>query len=181
MRRQRTTQPPAPPPDIEALVIAEKTFGSDPIWHIDGQQPDKYVLSVPLNIGYVICEGLFLDGNCQRTIPDASVSLSLTYKPAYGPSGPLTRLDWKPTHLHHNNGLIRGEWRFKRIDQTHLHPFAENYIRGLKWMFENNLPIALPVERDLRLFREMLDYLGGILRIGDIQRIAPPAWEPRLL
>lgn len=114
-------------------------------------------------------------------MPDTDVSFMLTYKPPFGLSGALIRLDWKPFHHHANRGLIKGEWSFRRINQTHFHPFWENFERGLPIMLRENLPIALPVERALENFRDMLNYAGELMRISDIQKIGPPRWEPRFL
>lgn len=181
MARSRGQPPPLPAPDVQALFGAPKTFAIDPVWHVDEHNRERFILSVPLCIDYVVEEGLFLDAHCPVAMPDTDVTFNLSFKPAYGYSGALSRLDWNPLHTHDNKGLVKGEWKWKRMYETHFHPFADNYACGLQWMFQNNLPIAYPLVFPLQNFREMLDYLGQTLQISDVQRIAPPIWAPRFL
>jgi hypothetical protein len=168
-------------PDLQRFVEQEKTLGTEPAWFLDSQDQNKLRLSVPLAIDGVIEEGLYLDGHCRADDQDNDVTINMTYKPAQGLSGPLTRLDWNPIHPHGNKGLIGGEWRYKLIQGTHLHPFSENYVKGMKFMFDNNLPIALPCDEPLPNFREMLRYVGDAMKISDIQRIPLPPVTSRLI
>ena len=64
-------------PDFQRLVDAEKSFANDPWWFFDSPNEDRYVLSVPLIIDSVVEEGLFLEGNCMRDLPDQQVTLVL--------------------------------------------------------------------------------------------------------
>ena len=173
--------PSAPVPDFRGMVGAQKTFGDDPHWTLDSHDSDKYILNVPLVIDGVITQGVFLSANCHKSMPDHDVTFMLIYKPAYGYSGALIRLDWNPSHTHCNVGYVSGEWKWKEIRETHIHPFTDNYARGMQWMFEGNLPIAFPIDRPLPNFREMLAYFGREAGILDIQRVRPPTWEPKLL
>jgi len=98
-----------------------------------------------------------------------------------GYTGPLIRLDWNPTHTHGNHGQVSGEWKWKIIEGTHVHPFTENYTRGMRWMFVGNLPIAFPVDTPLLHFRDMLQYFGSESGIREIQMVEVPSWELKLL
>lgn len=168
-------------PDFQSLVDQEKTLGEDPEWFFDSQDTKKLRLSVPLRIDGVVIEGLYLEGHCPADNQDIDITLNLAYKPAEGLSGALYRLDWNPLHTHGNKGLVSGEWKYKTIYGTHRHPFQENYTKGVKFMFDNNLPIAFPVADQLSNFREMLHYAGQLFRITDIQRISPPPGTQRLV
>jgi hypothetical protein len=128
----RTRAPLPYIPDLPALVSAEKKIGAEPRWTLDGKDSDEYVLCVPLSVDGVIREGVFLDANCHKSIPDHDVTFNLTYKPVFGYSGALIRLDWNPFHTHGNSGLINGEWKWKEIRTTHIHPFKENHAKGMK-------------------------------------------------
>lgn len=163
------------------LATAEKEFAAEPWWYFDSPQQDRYVLnSIPLSIDHIVEEGLFLEGNCYRDNPDAAVTLVLSYKPAQGFSGPLVRIDWKPLHAHKNRGLTKGEWRFKQITGTHIHPFAANFSLGMRRMWQENLPIAFPILDPLHWYRDLLEYAGTALCISGMQRTPPPEWSPRL-
>jgi hypothetical protein len=168
-------------PNLQRFVDAEKTLGTDPAWFFDSQDQNKLRLSVPLAIDGVIEEGLYLDCHCPADDHDNDVTINMTYKPVQGLSGPLTRLDWNPVHTHGNRGLIGGEWRYKTINGSHIHPFSENFAKGIKHMFDNNLPIAFPCTTTLQNFLEMLSYVGDVMRISDIQRVPPPPVSARLV
>lgn len=170
--------------DIEAEIArlhnSSKTFSSPPSWHYDGREQEKWVMSVPLEIDYVTVEGLYLDGWCFTNAPESSVTFSLLYRPATGLSGPIARLDWRPVHSHKNGGRVAGDWKWKSIETTHLHGYDMNRSMGWARMVQNNLPIALPVDEDLRDFRALLGYSGRIWNISDMQRVPVPEWQNRL-
>jgi hypothetical protein len=142
-------------PDFAHWLTAEKSFGVEPWWYFDSPAQDRYVLSVPLVIEHVAEEGFFLAGNCMRNLPDREVSFSLVYNPAAGLSGPLSRIDWKPLQEHRNNGLVKGEFKWKPFTDTHIHPFSENHLLGLRRMWQDNLPRAYPITDSLPGFREL--------------------------
>ena len=167
--------------DFQNLVDSEKTLGEDPEWFFDSQDPKRLRLSVPLQMNGVVIEGLYLEGHCPADNQDTDVALNLVYKPARGLSGALYRLDWNPLHAHGNKGLVSGVWKYAPILGTHRHPFQENYAKGVKYMFNNNLPIAFPITDPLPNFRDMLHYAGQLFRIMDIQRISPPPGTQRLV
>lgn len=166
--------------DLERYVAAAKTFGGEPQWFYDNDDKDRYSLSVPLYIDFVIQEGLYFEAHCLKHVPDKDVTVLLLYKPPAGLHGPIVRFDWNPFHLHENHGRVSGPWRWRKIKQTHHHAFELN--RGLGWerMARNNLPIALPVEEPLNGFRDMLKYVGSLWNIKDIQKLPLPKWEERL-
>ena len=166
---------------LRHFIEADKQIGGHPSWRFDAQDDRKLRASVPLTIGGSIPEGLYLEGRCRADDPDRDVSMSLVYKPAQGLSGPLCRIDWNPLQPHRNNGLVSGPWRFAPIEGTQLHPFEENFRRGIDRMFRENLPIAFPVEETLQNFREMLSFAGEIFKIGDVQSVPVPPWSPRLV
>lgn len=167
-------------PDFERWVAAEKSFAAEPWWYFDSAAEDRYVLSVPLAIEHIVEQGLFLEGNCMRDLPEQQVTFVLNFNPAAGLAGPLSRIDWKPIGEHRNNGLIKGEYRFKPIIGTHIHPFNENHLLSLRRMWRENLPRAYPISDSLHGFRELLDYMGEVWRILEVQRIPVPEWAPRL-
>jgi hypothetical protein len=167
--------------NIQRMALSEKMIGQEPVWHLDSIDQKMLRLSVPLSIAGVIEEGLYLDCRCPSDNQDRDVAVNLTFKPAYGDSGALCRIDWNPLHPHYNNGLVKGDWKWNPIRATHCHPFPENFARGLRWMFKGNLPIAFPIIDALQNFREMLSYAGRVMRITDIQRVPPPPTSQRLL
>jgi hypothetical protein len=166
--------------DLRRLYAAEKSFGAPPQWFFDGTEQERYSMTVPLSVDYVIEEGFYLEGNCLRGYPDENVSLSLVYKPSTGFAGPLERFDWKPHHFHENRGGVKGEWKWKRITGTHVHPFELNKALGWERMVRGNLPRAMPVPEPLTGFRDMLESVRQAWKIQDIQRIPVPEWQPRL-
>jgi hypothetical protein len=166
--------------NIQRMGLFEKVIGSEPGWYFDDYDRKRLRLSVPLAISNVIEEGLFLICHCPSDNQDRDVTVNLTFKPAYGDSGTLCRVDWNPLHIHYNHGHVKGEWRFKPIRGSHLHPFRENFTKGPRVMFSNNLPAAFPIMEPLQTFREMLSYAGRVMRISDIQRIPVPPTTQRL-
>jgi hypothetical protein len=168
-------------PNLQRFAEADKTLGITPTWLLDTQNQKRLRLSVPLAIDGVIEEGLYLDCHCPADDGDNDVTINMTYKPAQGLSGPLLRFDWNPIHVHGNKGIIGGKWRYKPITGTHIHPFSENFAKGVKFMFDNNLPIAFPCDETLPNFREMLRYVGDVMKISDIQRVPLPPITSRLV
>jgi hypothetical protein len=127
---------------LRHLFESEKQIGGDSAWHFDADGRNLRI-SLPLAIGGIIPEGLYLEGRCTADLPDQDVSITLTYKPAQGLSGPLCRIDWRPRQPHRNNGLGSGPWRFIPIEGSQLHVFEQNLSRGVDRMFREDLPYCL--------------------------------------
>jgi hypothetical protein len=81
-------------PDFQRWLTAEKALAAEPWWYFDSPAEDRYVLSVPLAIDHVVEEGLFLEGNSMRNMPDREITFLINYKP---PSGcvAVERMRWR--------------------------------------------------------------------------------------
>ncbi len=171
--------------DLAQAAVGAKNLdpASSPGWFVDKNDPRRLVLKpIPVEIGYVTVEGLFLDGNCLAHARETDLSLALTYKPSVGLSGPVMRLDWNPLHSHNNKRQISGPWRIKDITGSHYHPFEDNYSRfGWDRMVKGNLPIAYPIDHNPANFRMLLDFAASFFNISDLQRIPEPGWADRLV
>lgn len=166
--------------EIERLHSSEKSFSQAPSWTYDANKSDKWVTRTPLDIDYVTVEGLFLDGWCFVREPERSVTFTLLYFPPSGLSGPIARIDWRPTHDHSNNGRIDGLWKWRPVIGTHGHNFDLNRHYGWRRMVNDNLPVALPVQEELNDFRALLGYLGRVWNIKGVQAIPVPEWSSEL-
>jgi hypothetical protein len=167
--------------EIDRLYAGSKTFAVPPSWHFEGESRNRLEMRVPLSIDYVTEEGLFLYGSCYPHVKDGGVTFVLLYHPAQGLAGPIVRFCWNPLHDHKNFGGHKGEWAWKPIVTTHLHGFELNRKYGWDGMVRKNLPIALPVDEELSDFRDMLEYVGKIFKIADIQRVPVPEWQQTLI
>jgi hypothetical protein len=66
-------------PDFQRWLTAEKALAAEPWWYFDSPAEDRYVLSVPLAIDHVVEEGLFLEGNSMRNMPDREITFLINY------------------------------------------------------------------------------------------------------
>jgi len=133
-------------------------------------------LNAPLDVDYITKEGFYLYGACAVDEPEKNVSFSLLYKPVSGLSGPIARIDWLPFHDHGNKGRITGPWSWATVKGTHIHSYDLNSRYGWDRMVKENLPIALPVDAELRDFNGLLEYVGQTWNISGIRAIPTPEW-----
>ena len=88
----------------------------------------------------------------------------------------ITRLDAWPADPHVNT-RARSHPALRhlphRIDSHHVHRFADNAKLGRK-AFQDNLPVAVPVESELRSFRDFARIIGQEFNIEGTDQIEPP-------
>ncbi len=166
------------PTKLASLVAAKKLLVDVPVWGERGA--DGLEFSSPLEIEGVIVEGLTLRGRARKPLADKEVAFQLEYHHAQIIGGAVCRIEWRPLNPHSNKGL--GPKNLQHIIQTstHHHCFDLNWKLSQDAVLQGNLPIAVPLQ-DPGNFRALLAVVGKEFRINNIQLVAPPPWEPRML
>lgn len=163
-------------PDIHSAEKIAQGFGS---W-VEGDN-QRLTLVIVLEIEGVVIEGLLLRGSAYKDRPDEAVlfQLECNHDPARRDRA-IERIDWRPLHTHTNGGKGPKELRHKLISGTHHHRFELNWLISEERMRLSNLPIAEPVNLDIRSYEKLIDFVGECFRITEL-KLPPPPWEAKLL
>lgn len=168
--------------ELAEIFYAEKVLPVEPDWK--KRVGTKWLrLVCPIDIGGVTIEGLRFTVSAHSEKPDEAVAFQIEYLPPRGnvKGGPLCRLEWRPITPHNNKGLGPAEYRHRVIKTCHLHPFDLNWAEAAKHVRRGDLPIAIPLAVSPSTYEEALAFAGKEFRIKDIEGVAPPPWEARLL
>jgi hypothetical protein len=92
----------------------------------------------------------------------------------------MARIEWRPLNPHSNKGLGPKHLQHVIQDSSHHHCFDLNWKRSPDSVLRGDLPIAIPID-DPGNFREFLALIGKEFRIGNIQLVPPPPWQPAML
>lgn len=163
--------------DLREYFEAEKLLSRRPNWI---QNNNLLRLSCPLDIDGVTIAGLEFCGYATNDLPEEDVVFQLQFKPAKGKSFPFCRIEWRPISDHNNNGKGPEELKFLKFKATHIHPFAVNYDQARGKMRTQNIKIAKPYEKEPTTWKELLDLVGKEFRIGNMDWIPLPSWQPRI-
>ena len=136
---------------------------------------------VPLEIDEATLEGLVLRGRAVKDRPDEEVMFQLEFPQPSRRDRGIDRIDWRPLHTHNNLGRGPDELRFMPQVNSHHHAFDLNWLAAEARMLTSNLPLARPIEPDLKSFDDLLAFIKKSFRINDIGQIPPPPWEGLLL
>lgn len=167
--------------EIPALVSGWKNIVSFPGWS-PPEKGDGYMrFSVPLEIGGIVQEGFTLQGGCYRDHPDRHVTFQLCLLTKRR-TVPLERLDWRSLQGGHTNPRGRSsEWAGRRVSKTHLHAFELNWVAQEQRMRAGNLPLAMEISEELQTFEQLLQFTGKRFRIKNMEIVATPEWEYKLV
>lgn len=164
---------------LPEIFRAEKALSSQPDW-LEAENKKLHFL-VPLEIGGVTVEGLSLRGRTLKDRPDEEVMFQMEAWQPKRRDHAIARLDWRPLHVHNNQGRGPTQLRFSRIAGTHHHSFDLNWFEPEGRLLSSNLPVAEPVEPDLAGFSGLLEFVRKCFRISNIGLVPVPPWEADLL
>jgi len=164
--------------DLKEYFEAEKLLSRHPSW-IPADR-NSLRLSVPLDIDGITTAGLDFCAYAMTELPDEEVVVQLQYKPAKGRSFPFCRIEWRPIRDHSNNGKGPPELKLLKFRSTHIHPFDLNSDPSNGRMRGHNLPIAVPIKKEPKDWKEFLDLTGKEFRISNVDWVPLPPWQPRI-
>ncbi|AMU95076.1 hypothetical protein AOA14_10715 [Sphingopyxis terrae subsp. terrae NBRC 15098] len=167
----------------KTLVDSDKLIAGAPIWvdqHKDSKD-DQVRIVAALRIGSRVFQGLELVGRARLGIRNAYVSFSLLYRPTDNRRDTvrLGRIDWKPLTPHSNDHPNTPLALVGDVFGSHHHAFH------LNWSVKNNAPLkALPIVEeicpDYQSYKELLDGVADLFRIGNAASLLPSPWPEDL-
>lgn len=164
------------PGPLHTCVKEWKSIAGSVEWSRPDNSDGTTDFLVPLDIGGVTIEGLFLRGRANEFSPDRDVMFQLELASTSSRTRiPLLRIDWFPRAAGHKNpdkNMIYG---------SHLHPFVANWQEGSQQMAKGNLPWAEQVGPSVDSFGKLLDLMARKFRISNKEAIPVPGWSPKLL
>jgi hypothetical protein len=165
--------------DLPDIFAAEKTMVAVGSWveRDPHRRGDLLTYVSALEIDGVSIPGLRVRATCFRSLPDEAVSIQLEYHRPRQHGGALSRIEWNPLKPHNNKGRGPPEFRFVEITQSHIHPFDLNWNETAKQLRRGNLPIAIPIELELKDFSSLLAFAGKSFRINKIEDMPVPEWR----
>jgi hypothetical protein len=91
------------------------------------------------------------------------------------------RVDWRSLTGGHRNPRRHGVVGSGLVlDNTHFHPFDQNYAAGAHRMRRGNLRMATAIMEPLQTFTEVRNCIGNLFRINNINVVKEPPWEYKL-
>jgi hypothetical protein len=169
-----------PFPDI---MRADKMLAQFPGWTEPEVETGYCWFNAPLSIGGVVQQGLVLHGGCLKNVPDAHVTFVIqATKPGTRRIIPLARIDWRSVTGGHSNPRRSGSpVSGKRCTNSHHHAFDLNWLEADGRMRGgNDLPMADDFPQEIQSFEGLLDMVGNLFRINNIEVVSPPKWEYEL-
>ena len=163
------------PGPYHPLVEEEKQIIGFAGWS-DPDPSDRAIsFLVPLDVGGVTVEGLYLRARTNEQSLDRDVLFQLELAPSGSRTRiPLIRAEWRPRAPQHKNpdqSIISG---------SHLHPFAANWLEQEQRMRAGNLPYAVEIPPDINDFPKLLDFTGKKFRISNMASVPVPPWTMTL-
>jgi hypothetical protein len=168
--------------DLPTLARSEKALSAIPGWI--GPEPETgYVwFETALEIGGVTERAFYLHGGAFQRHPDRHVVFEVRIGKSPGRRCvPLMRMEWRSLKKGHTNKRRRGHpLSGRRVGNTHLHLFDDNWRPDRGVMYPGDLPFATEPDRELVAFRDVCTYVGVRFRITNMDIVPPPPWEPSL-
>lgn len=163
--------------DLCACVYATKRADlSD--WKT-GTRPNSARLVAPLSGGPARVSGLMLVATCVPSLPDRSLSLTMTAE-INGKPRPIARVDWRDGP-HDNTDPLCGPYRWLAAGETHLHaPADHRHIPDMMQALAENLPVAVPLDPAPQSLSELLAACAILLCIENLQDMQTPPWQSQI-
>lgn len=167
---------------LPTLVASWKTIPAFPGWSAPEPETGYMRFSASLEIDGLIEEGFTFSGGCYRDQPDRHVTFELRLTiPKARQTIPLERMDWRSPRGHTNPRNRASSWAGRRVSNTHLHAFNENWIPHETRMRVGNLPVAVEIDEELQTFAQLIQFVGKQFRIKNIDVVTMPEWEYKLV
>jgi hypothetical protein len=164
---------------LPEIVAADKQLSGVQSWI--AKEPNQLSLVSALEVDGVTMESVQLRMRALQDQPDRAVMVQLEYNPPKGRQERLIRIEWRPLSPHTNNNRAPEPYRLAIIRTSHIHPFEHNYYAPGHRMLRPNLPHAVPLEPDPSNFGELLEVASKEFRISDLNRVATPPWQARMV
>jgi hypothetical protein len=170
--------------ELKALAAAAKTIDFFGGWS-EPEEDDGYsYFLAPLAIKGVTEAGFFLFGGTYPGLPERHVTFEMRLLLHGGSkTAKLMRIDWRSLRGGHTN-----QRRYacphpcpRRTTETHFHTFDANYDPARKRMRGHDLPCAIDIEPALNSYEALKGYCGIHFQINNIDVVARPEWEYKLL
>lgn len=166
--------------DLSAFLAAEKAPSAPIQWVEDG----SYLrFTATLDVGEVTEDRARLMGRAHASMPDRSVSLTLTWQGAAVRPQPFERFEWRPHDRHTNKPIVPKPHRYRIIETTHRHPLALNarVAGGLAAAMTENLPAAEALAPEPPDWAAFTAAAAAAWRIPALVHLPPPPWQYDLL
>jgi len=160
---------------LPELHAADKVAALASSWAQD--EMGRLSLTLALEIYGATVQGLYLRGKARRDLADRAVMFQLEYRLPFQLEEQICRIDWRPLHVHRNDGKGPEAYRFKEINGSHYHTFAENWLPIEGRMRRNNLPIAIPLDPEPSGFGQLLALVSKEFRISNLGGVQIPPWD----
>lgn len=164
---------------LPELVATDKQLSGVQAWI--AKEPNQLSLVSALEVDGVTMASVQLRMRAIQDQPDRAVMIQLEYNPPKGRHERLIRIEWRPLSPHTNNNRAPEPYRLMIIRTSHIHRFGDNYHVAGQRMLRPNLPHAVPLEPDPANFNELLAVASKELRISDLDRVAAPPWQARMV
>jgi hypothetical protein len=164
---------------LPEIVAADKQLSGVQPWV--AKEPNQLSLVSALEVDGVTMASVLLRMRAFQDQPDRAVMIQLEYNPPKGRHERLIRIEWRPLSPHANNNKAPEPYRLMIIRSSHIHRFEDNYYVAERRMLRSNLPHAVPLEPDPANFGELLEVASKALRISDLNRVAMPPWQARMV
>lgn len=164
---------------LPKIVSAEKALVQAPNWSPPEPETGHIWFNAPLDIGGATEAGLFLHGGCTVNLPDRAVVFELVLTGYKGRRRtPLERVCWRSLQGGHSNRRGRNApLSGKRVGDTHLHAFGDNFSAVHDRMMGGNLPQADGISEILDTYESLREYVGKRFKINNIGIVPVPPWS----
>lgn len=166
--------------DLSAFLAAEKAPSVPIQWVEDG----TYLrFTATLDVGEVTEDRARLLGRAHASMPDRSVSLTLTWQGALVRPQPFERFEWRPHDRHVNKPIVPKPHRGRVIETSHRHALALNARTsiGLAAAMAENLPAAEALDPEPADWAAFTAAAAGAWRVAGLVHLPPPPWQYDLL
>lgn len=166
--------------ELSAFLNTEKAPSVPIRWVEDG----SYLrFTATLDLGEVTEDRARLMGRAHASMPDRSVSLTLSWQGVSARPLPFERFEWRPHDRHVNKASVPKPHRHRIIETTHRHPLVLNarVVGGLAAAMAENLPAAEALTPEPSNWTVFTVAAATAWRIPALVHLPPPPWQYDLL
>jgi hypothetical protein len=162
------------PPNIDELIDAEKSFSVRPRWD-DQSDPRYFTFLAPLSTGEETIGGFEVRAKVSKEFVNRDAFMQLEFATTGRSREELWRCQWRPFETHTNKAWGPPGFVLARfVNESHHHPFWENWIAAERRMRGGSLPAALPLMPDPATLSGFLDFCGNCFRIKNMNLVELP-------
>lgn len=163
------------------LIHCKKSISYFPAWSAPEPETGFMYFLAPLEIDGIVQDAFHLFGSCCAHYPDSHVCFELVLsKTPTRRRTVLERIDWRSLQGGHSNKRKRPDGVPRRTKATHWHKFELNYNKSSDRMIGDNLPIAQNIDKPIKSFETLRDFVGTRFNIDNPDVVSAPEWEYNL-